>query len=647
MNRIQRTKHRNTRVRRTAALALLVLLVTVCLPDMQVRAESLSVRASASSVKIGDKVTVTITVPAGVSATVNLTYPGNIFSFESASETANSNGGTVSMTLGGYGGTDTATSGTITFKAKAAGSATFSASAPVAGNQEGDQVSIGGGSASVTVKNETSGGSGGGSGGSDSDDDDDDDDGGDADDADNDDGDGDERKSADNSLSSLTLSSGKLSPAFRYNVVNYTAVVDYSVTSVAVSAKVSNAKATVESVKGGENLTVGDNRIQIVVRAENGVTATYTVVVTRKAQGEAPEPDDPLDDEPDEPKDPQGKCFVVNGKNRYPAKSFPEGTAEEGFAQTEITLWEEAYPALADTFASQSLYLVWLTDENGENGDLYLLLADNLLEAYDYVRLDAERGFIVVLPDGDGNVPSAFAAMPTTLRIEGYGEVDAWFEGSGGEVALVYAVDQRGTRGWYSLETDALSYVRYREPQKPEEVQEPSTQQPEKPAENAGELERLKKQNHLIIGAAVIVALILLIIIILMLVARGGGDEEEYEYGQEEPDLFQEHGQPEEPLEKSRRKKPKKRYDKTLFDTGYLTDVFGDEEEPEDETRHGGPVGTEKAQAEEGDTLFAAVDEQLAQSVAAELDRIADPAPMQTVTTHKDQDDDDLEFIDL
>lgn len=120
----------------SAVLALLALLCCVFFPDMEVRADSLSVRASASSVKIGDTVTISITVPAGVSATVNLTYPSNLFAFQSASETANSNGGTVSMTLGGYGGTDTATTGTVTFKARAAGSATFSASAPVAGNQE-------------------------------------------------------------------------------------------------------------------------------------------------------------------------------------------------------------------------------------------------------------------------------------------------------------------------------------------------------------------------------------------------------------------------------------------------------------------------------------------------------------------------------
>ena len=52
--------------------------------------------------------------------------------------------------------------------------------------------------------------------------------------------------SEDNSLSSLSLSAGDLSPAFQYNVTDYTASVGQEVTSVEVNAKTSNANAVVE-----------------------------------------------------------------------------------------------------------------------------------------------------------------------------------------------------------------------------------------------------------------------------------------------------------------------------------------------------------------------------------------------------------------
>ena len=54
-------------------------------------------------------------------------------------------------------------------------------------------------------------------------------------------------------------------------------------TSIAVSATPVNEKATIESVTGNTNLAVGANVVQIVVKAENGTTATYKITVTRQA----------------------------------------------------------------------------------------------------------------------------------------------------------------------------------------------------------------------------------------------------------------------------------------------------------------------------------------------------------------------------
>lgn len=687
MNRIHKVKYGNTRGKRRAIcfiLSLFLLFGCLIVPDMEARAESLSVGASASSVKIGDTVTISITVPAGISATVNLTYPSNLFSFQSASETANANAGTVSMTLGGYGGTDTATTGTVKLKAKAAGTATFSASAPTAGNQVGDPVSLGSGSTSVTVKNEASGGnsssggndSGNTSGGRDDDDDDDDI----------------SNKSADNSLASLTLSAGKLSPEFKYSTVNYTATVDYSVTSVVVSAKVSNAKATIESVKGGENLVVGENKIQIVVKAENGVTATYTITVTRKAEGDAEEPaDEPVE----EPVDPAEKCYVVNGVTLYPAALIPEGTEAEGFTLGEVTLWNEVYPAFTCDFSNEPLYLLYLVDENGENGGLYLVLGNNLYEAYDYVCLHSERGCMIVLPDGDGSVPEGYASMPTALNINEYGVIDAWFMGDDREYALVYGMNQLGSKGWYLVDLTMLSYVRYQEPVETEQVEEPSTEQNEMPQVDKNELETHQKQNRLIIGVAVILVLILLIIIIVMAVVRRGGNDEPDEDDLADVDQDAAKANLDYMMESA---KAGKRYDKSVFGASYLTDVLADDDDEEDVELFGKSMKSEEAKAAVADnpkdnekeelkeepkenpgvdtepveeiakeealddtesqesneaTREEEADEpevdtkMMEQELAAELSKIADPDPMQTVTTYKDEDDDDLEFIDL
>ena len=82
-------------------------------------------------------------------------------------------------------------------------------------------------------------------------------------------------QSGDNSLSSLSISPGTLSPAFQYNVVDYTATVGEDVTSVEVNAQPSNETAAIESVSGNTDLQAGENTISIVVKAQNGTTATY------------------------------------------------------------------------------------------------------------------------------------------------------------------------------------------------------------------------------------------------------------------------------------------------------------------------------------------------------------------------------------
>lgn len=97
--------------------------------------------------------------------------------------------------------------------------------------------------------------------------------------------------SPDNSLDSLSISGAELSPAFYYSTVNYTATVSYDVTDVTVTAKTSNRNAAIESISGYENLSVGENTIKIVVVAENGNKATYTVKLTRLAEGEVPATD--------------------------------------------------------------------------------------------------------------------------------------------------------------------------------------------------------------------------------------------------------------------------------------------------------------------------------------------------------------------
>ena len=86
------------------------------------------------------------------------------------------------------------------------------------------------------------------------------------------------KKSNVNTLASLTVSAGELSPAFDGNNTNYEVNVDAKVTSITIDAKATDAKASVLGT-GKHALQVGANALQVVCKAENGSSKTYTITV--------------------------------------------------------------------------------------------------------------------------------------------------------------------------------------------------------------------------------------------------------------------------------------------------------------------------------------------------------------------------------
>ena len=587
MKEITMAKHNNNAKKSryrflSSFLAVILMLGCMMIPDTKAQASSLSLGVSTSSVKIGDTVTVSITVPAGVSATVNVTYPSGVFSFSSASDTASSNGGTVSMTIGSYGSTNTKTTGTMKFKAKAAGSATFSASAPIAGNQDGDRVTVGGASASVRVKNESN-------------------------DSTNDnsnngnhanDGEDNTHKSADNSLASLTLSSGTLSPAFKYNVTNYTAEVANDVTSVVVSAKPSNANATVESVNGGENLAVGANKIQVVVKAENGVTATYTITVTRKESGDTDDSDTPDEEDPAGTDEPQEQCYEIGGVKMYPSEDGDETQIPEGFTLSEITLWEKAYPYWVNETIGTDMGLIYLVDENKENGAWYRISEASPYDACAFLCFKSEYGYIIATPEKlTEAAPTGY--VPETINIEGKGTVDAYVRDGDESTCLIYAVNQDGVYGWYRYDVQDRTYMRYTEEAAAEDTQqtEPSTEQ------SGSQMKDLESQMRLLFYAFIVVVAILLIVIVILLIKRkhdDDDDDDDDDEWEEDEDDFNGHDEKEndpndadhaeDELDLSdERAGASKRYDRSEFLTGNkATDDEAEEDEEDSEPDHAG-----------------------------------------------------------
>lgn len=88
-------------------------------------------------------------------------------------------------------------------------------------------------------------------------------------------------KSSDNTLSSITVSEGNLSPEFNQNTTAYTVNVGGSIDSIDIEATLSDSRAKILSGTGNHDLNVGNNTITITVESESGARQNYVINVVR------------------------------------------------------------------------------------------------------------------------------------------------------------------------------------------------------------------------------------------------------------------------------------------------------------------------------------------------------------------------------
>ena len=89
-------------------------------------------------------------------------------------------------------------------------------------------------------------------------------------------------KDTDNTLMSLSLTSCSLDKTFASDTLEYSCTVENNITETTISATANSSVASITGL-GKKTLVVGDNRLEIIVTAQNGVTKTYQVVVHRKS----------------------------------------------------------------------------------------------------------------------------------------------------------------------------------------------------------------------------------------------------------------------------------------------------------------------------------------------------------------------------
>ena len=470
-------------------LSLVMAVMLVFTPAEHVYAQGLGLSVSSSSIAVGKTVKVTVSMPSGYFGTVVIS---------SSDEGVLSNGGDGVANIGDAAGYPTSQS--FSFTAKAAGSCTIKAYCTVVGDAEANDAGgiITGASTKVTVTSASSNND------SNSNKDNKDNSGsntGNDSNANKDNENKEEKKSSNASLGLLVISAGTLSPEFSAATKDYTATVDYSCSSLAVTANPADSKASVTSVTGNDSLEVGENTVSVVVTAEDGSTSTYNIVVTRRAE----------DDPENADKQDNWKKFDINGTEWTMVNDIPEDVVPEGFEHSKTVIDGLEYNTLHGTFGDVTL--VYLQSESG-NGLFVYDAAQNA--AYEFVRINSESHFIVVLLPKVDDVPEGYNEI--SLSIEGKGVATAYqtkvekTDDQTKDFYLVYAMNDNGESGWYTYDSVDGTYMRTK-------LSTPTVAQDENDTTKS-ELVPGIANKYLVLAAILVLIIIILALLLLVVIVK-------------------------------------------------------------------------------------------------------------------------------
>ncbi|MBE6787076.1 MAG: hypothetical protein E7537_01875 [Ruminococcaceae bacterium] len=129
-------------------------------------------------------------------------------------------------------------------------------------------------------------------------------------------------------LKSLNVSGFTLSPKFSSNTTSYNVKVPFDTKKVSVTANTSDKNAKVVSVEGNNNLKVGKNVVTVTVEAENGTQKKYTINVERLKEGA----EDTSSEESEELVEEGALKTNISGTDYSILTKIPETLLLEGFS---------------------------------------------------------------------------------------------------------------------------------------------------------------------------------------------------------------------------------------------------------------------------------------------------------------------------
>ena len=238
--------------------------------------------------------------------------------------------------------------------------------------------------------------------------------------------------SKNNNLSALEVEGFTLTPEFKTDVLEYSVVVPENTKEVNIKATVQDKRASVNGI-GTQAVNPGANKFSVIVRAQSGAEKTYVINV--------------------EVKDENPINVTVNGKNYTVVKIKENLPAASLYTETTININGFEIPAYKND--NTNLVLVGLKDEEG-NISLYIYNKDKN-EYQEYNEIGVNK--ITIYPLTSNEEIKGY--KKDTITINGV-KVDGYYYTKDSDYVIIYGINvETGDKGFYMYDKKMQSLIKY------------------------------------------------------------------------------------------------------------------------------------------------------------------------------------------
>lgn len=238
--------------------------------------------------------------------------------------------------------------------------------------------------------------------------------------------------SKNNNLSALEVEGFTLTPEFKTDILEYSVVVPENTKEVNIKANVQDKRAAVNGI-GTQAVNPGANKFSVVVRAQSGAEKTYVINV--------------------EVKDENPINVAVNGKNYTVVKIKENLPAASLYTETTININGFEIPAYKND--NTNLVLVGLKDEEG-NISLYIYNKDKN-EYQEYNEIGVNK--ITIYPLTSNEEIKGY--KKDTITINGV-KVDGYYYTKDSDYVIIYGINvETGDKGFYMYDKKMQSLIKY------------------------------------------------------------------------------------------------------------------------------------------------------------------------------------------